>query len=812
MANENFKIVSGASIYNIRNIFNTFIEALSESGVANIIANPELTETFFDSNQQSVVAGWDINGIANTTGRYVELNTGEYFRQDIADMVHLGDVYTLSVTLNNQGAGRLRVWNTETLVNPNDKRVYEWDPGLGIGGNLPEIVVPAAPIDATSGQQYHQTVQMPFILHETLKSSKLYIEFVSDEDGNQITVETVSCVKGIFAFSDARGEALFTHSVRYRSDVGEGWWEVTYDNADTWHRLLTASAEDVARITADLATSFYTKAESDAKYLKRAGDTATGLIDLNQGALVGNRFEVKNGVTAKFLNKDVVFNGGDTGTSRFTLYVYSANAANPLLTYVPGFGWHYQNEDGILRPFGSGGGGGGTGDANSEAEFYAEILQHCGYKYVAFDSFSFADTVYNTPNVKYDSDLGAFYIDPTGGGTQAIITKNVFDSTRAAELSDYREWFVVPLTDKTNNEGMDCFYSLTTDVPGGFPTINHSGWTPFDYTQEQLAPISIDEIYFKFTWADESVKFYSYGYFYGYWPFDDIGPNLAMQQVSQPSSDISIGTPVTLPNGATYAIGENSLEIYVNRAKMVEGIDYNEINESQISFTFPIYAGDIIEYIERYTYIDVSQDNNILLQNHINDESIHGLDETTYSQLLTHLDDTSVHGFDLADFATKAEVAQNAADSTDYTNDVAADLTAHIGAIADAHDADSITFNPTDTSSIDATTVQGAIVQLESAVVTGGGSLTPGTSGYAILPGGLVIQWVTVAAGYATGQTGSWPTTWPNNICFGGVCSVTDVGLAATNTHFGVTATAANWTVYRGADNAQQMFIIALGR
>jgi hypothetical protein len=65
-------------------------------------------------------------------------------------------------------------------------------------------------------------------------------------------------------------------------------------------------------------------------------------------------------------------------------------------------------------------------------------------------------------------------------------------------------------------------------------------------------------------------------------------------------SNISTGTPITLPNSGTYTSEE--LEVRLNGIRMDSGIDYNFVGSpprTQISFTFDLLGGsnpDVINF------------------------------------------------------------------------------------------------------------------------------------------------------------------------------------------------------------------------
>jgi len=82
------------------------------------------------------------------------------------------------------------------------------------------------------------------------------------------------------------------------------------------------------------------------------------------------------------------------------------------------------------------------------------------------------------------------------------------------------------------------------------------------------------------------------------------------------------------------------------------------------------------------------------------------------------------------------------------------------------------------------------------------------TNGYIKL-GSIYIQWLTMTP-TTQSTTASWPIAFPT-ACLGAVASFKDVALAGTNTHCGVTWSATQYTVTRGADNTSAICVIAIG-
>ena len=91
--------------------------------------------------------------------------------------------------------------------------------------------------------------------------------------------------------------------------------------------------------------------------------------------------------------------------------------------------------------------------------------------------------------------------------------------------------------------------------------------------------------------------------------------------------------------------------------------------------------------------------------------------------------------------------------------------------------------------------------QIDAISVSASGAITPN---YAILPGGLIIQWLSAT------ESGSWPIAFPNG-CFKAVISFENVAWASTNTHVGVIGNSSGFTLTRGADNGGLCGIIAIG-
>jgi hypothetical protein len=88
-----------------------------------------------------------------------------------------------------------------------------------------------------------------------------------------------------------------------------------------------------------------------------------------------------------------------------------------------------------------------------------------------------------------------------------------------------------------------------------------------------------------------------------------------MFEVLNVDTDIPAGTNITLPNNATYTTDGKSLEVYLNGLRLINGVDFTEVDNRTIQLTSTnLVAGDTLIFTEKYGYVDTSVDNYQKLQ------------------------------------------------------------------------------------------------------------------------------------------------------------------------------------------------------
>jgi hypothetical protein len=79
--------------------------------------------------------------------------------------------------------------------------------------------------------------------------------------------------------------------------------------------------------------------------------------------------------------------------------------------------------------------------------------------------------------------------------------------------------------------------------------------------------------------------------------FEEAGAIPIYDESFEVVSDITTGTPVTLPNSGTYDSDE--LEVYLNGQRLEQLVDYNyegSAPRTQVSFTFDLVEGDLVRF------------------------------------------------------------------------------------------------------------------------------------------------------------------------------------------------------------------------
>jgi len=122
-----------------------------------------------------------------------------------------------------------------------------------------------------------------------------------------------------------------------------------------------------------------------------------------------------------------------------------------------------------------------------------------------------------------------------------------------------------------------------------------------------LVESGFNKLKLKFTF-DKDSKFYSYGVLYDY-EFTGYTTDTRMFEVYQVPNDMTAPVDIILPNGATYTTDGKSLEVYLNGKRLVNNIDFEEVDSHTVRFNINLNKGDVIVFTEKYGYVDTSIEN-----------------------------------------------------------------------------------------------------------------------------------------------------------------------------------------------------------
>lgn len=622
--NENFMIPDISSLYNIQSIYNKFVEEISNCGFENLIINPEVSEVV-DTDPSGIInsrlIGWESDGIGHVNTVFYFDDT-DYLRQPL--YLEKDQLYTLVIDLKNSGDLQLNLNNGQY----NHCEIIDITTNQF---NLNRVITPA--LDEFNLPTRHQvayTFQTGDYTETTLYPAKL--EFAAGGVSSTVEFYNVSLVKGTFAINQTKKRGIFTDYVRYKYLDG-GTFEISMDGGENYYDLLTTRPTDVDSFVDILVNNeiIYTKQEIDARFLRKdIPDAASRLITFLEG--IRSEDDVNLSAASKLLldgGSLIVNNSQQVGTGQptrnFSLTVKRADAADAIIRYNEGVDmWEFNHGDGQWRILGSAQGT-GAGTGSSELEYYAEILQNSGYRWAYYDLFDVNDedeSVLNySNNLTWDGDNTNYFVLPGATGPFILTTRNIWNPDHAGNQYTL---FIHCLTNQVDmTSGINVSYALD-GAGGGEP------WSPSDpawidvQQNEFITPIgNIDELYLKFEITNPDVVFHSFGVFYGVWSASYSTYTRLREYYIVPSAQ-GAGAQITVPNGGYYSIGQKALEVYLNRVRLVEGIDYTETSNSTIQLNNSINTNDVVEFYEKYGYADFSADNQVLIQNHINNPNGHG--------------------------------------------------------------------------------------------------------------------------------------------------------------------------------------------
>lgn len=253
----------------------------------------------------------------------------------------------------------------------------------------------------------------------------------------------------------------------------------------------------------------------------------------------------------------------------------------------------------------SGGGGGGLGDWTKEDVLYQSILEHSDFSIVQYDAF-LDETSVSTSIPGYQS---ATYVGGSStwqGGINAAI--ETVDLVPADNTETLRSFFLYHV---------DATSTITAEysIDGG------SVWTPCTSNAITSVIAGFTTLKLRFIWGGTD-ELHSFGVFFAPYAYVGFGNKSFFEYLLAPA-DMTAGEVLVIPNGRWYTKDAASLEVFLNRVRLIEGIDYTETDigyaekSTSITLISPIATGDHIVFTEFYGQIDVGADNlTILTEEH----------------------------------------------------------------------------------------------------------------------------------------------------------------------------------------------------
>lgn len=230
---------------------------------------------------------------------------------------------------------------------------------------------------------------------------------------------------------------------------------------------------------------------------------------------------------------------------------------------------------------------GGAGEVLFEDLFYTSLLNSKPFESCFYDKFLEYDLTSVQGTLTFDRKNHKYIIAETATTPVILETGDVIDGT-------------------------DTYYRFYIHVEGTtIPTIEYttdSGttWTSCNADEIVLVKDGFTKLGFRFTFTSDG-DFESFGVLYNY-GFASIS-NTRMFETWVADQNYTAPTTVTLPNGATYTTDGKSLEIYLNRFRLIPNIDYIEIDNRSVQFNVDLNQNDVVVFIEQYGYMDTSVQN-----------------------------------------------------------------------------------------------------------------------------------------------------------------------------------------------------------
>jgi len=244
---------------------------------------------------------------------------------------------------------------------------------------------------------------------------------------------------------------------------------------------------------------------------------------------------------------------------------------------------------------GGAGGGAGGGDWTREDMVFQALLESSDFSNVSYNTLQEQGTV-----ILHDGASYTTAIDGTGVGSITGTAGDSFetDNVIPAGTPSSNSLYIHPVI-----EGTAVF---TADYNYGIAGV-YQGWIACPIKETVFAPEEFDELKIRLTFESAGLtRVTSYGVLFGHESISGNPPNGFLEVFN---SNIATGQPVTIPGTNWYHRDGKSLEVFYDGIRMLEGIDYNEVDvgfvekSNQVTFTFALMDTKYVVFKEVYSEV-----------------------------------------------------------------------------------------------------------------------------------------------------------------------------------------------------------------
>lgn len=227
-----------------------------------------------------------------------------------------------------------------------------------------------------------------------------------------------------------------------------------------------------------------------------------------------------------------------------------------------------------------------------EISSYTTLLNSIGYEKLYIDVFSDTglSTLGGTPIPIHSPSDTSF-----SGQSGSQISEEVYN--------DVTTFFRFYLASKFDTAvGVTAEFSIDDAMGGG------GSWSPCNLDESTIVSAGFTQLQIRLTWNGTG-KIFNFGVLYDFGGIIALKKPRVLKTITL-TSDVLIGNPLILPDGMSYTLDVDSLQVYNSVGRLIKGVHFDEVNTRQIT---PVgndfLTGDIIVFIEEYGYFDMSIDN-----------------------------------------------------------------------------------------------------------------------------------------------------------------------------------------------------------